>query len=236
MKSLRGLGIDLLQLDVLSEESIAACVKQVPTLDILVNNAGTTYVMPIVDLNIAEARRLYDLNVWSYVAVTQAFMPLLLESQNALIVNHTSSASVVAVPWQSVYNSSKAAIAMMSDTLRLELQPFNVKVVDLRSGGVRTNIFGVPNQTLSKDSIYEPARNAMETALRQEGFQGQGITGSQYAQEVVKDLLKASPPAYVWRGEGAWMLRVLGHLPAWLFEGKLKKLTGLDVVERLIKA
>lgn len=235
MSSLKALGIDLLQLDVKSETSIAACVRQIPSLDILVNNAGTVFVMPVVDLNIAEAKRIFDLNVWSYVAVTQAFLPLLLKSQNALIVNHTSSASVVALPWQSVYNSSKAAMAMISDTLRLELQPFNIQVVDLRSGAVRTNIFGVANGTLPEGSIYQPAQKTMEKSLRQEGFQGRGITATQFAEEVVKDLLKTNPPAYIWRGEGAWMVRLLSHLPSWLFEGMVKKMTGLDVVERTIK-
>lgn len=235
MKSLEALGIGLLELDVQSEASIAACVKKIPSLDILVNNAGTVYVMPVLDLNIAEAKRIFDLNVWSCVAVTQAFLPLLLRSHSALIVNHTSCASVMALPWQSVYNSSKAAMAIISDTLRLELQPFNINVVDLRSGNVRTNILAQANSTLPKGSIYEPARKTMEKSLRQEAFLDQGITASLFAQQVVQDLLKSNPPATIWRGENALLVRLLSFLPSWTFEGMIKKMTGLDVVEKILK-
>ena len=63
MSQLRSLGIETLTLDVLSESSIAACVSKLSRLDILVNNAGMTFLMPVVDVNIAEAKKTFDLNV-----------------------------------------------------------------------------------------------------------------------------------------------------------------------------
>jgi 1-acylglycerone phosphate reductase len=136
MKSLQDAGIQTLTLDVQSEESIRSCVKSLDSLDILINNAGTHNPMPVVDMDISEAKKLFDLNVWSQIAVIQAFMPLLLRSSNAMIVNHTSSAAVTTVPFGGAYGGSKAAFSMMTDVLRLELQAFNVKVVDLRTGMV----------------------------------------------------------------------------------------------------
>src|ERR1700712_3541828 len=73
-------GIETLTLDVLSDDSIAACVSKLTDLDILVNNAGAAYSMPVSDLSIPESKKLFDLNVWSHIAVTQAFLPLLLKS------------------------------------------------------------------------------------------------------------------------------------------------------------
>ncbi|KAJ5968572.1 hypothetical protein N7501_004820 [Penicillium viridicatum] len=66
-------GIETLTLDVLSSESIKNAVTKLPNLDILVNNAGAEYLMLVADVEIADAKRLFDLNVWSYIEATQAF-------------------------------------------------------------------------------------------------------------------------------------------------------------------
>ena len=91
-----------------------------PSFDILVKNAGAQLVMPIADVSISEAKKLFDLSVWSHIAVTQAFLPLLLNSIKGTVVNQTSVEAVTTVPFQAVYNASKAALAMILDSLRLE--------------------------------------------------------------------------------------------------------------------
>ena len=70
MTHVQSLGIETLILDVQSDVSIAACVSELTDLDILDNNAGAWYGMPFSDLSIAEAKKLFDLNLWSYLAVT----------------------------------------------------------------------------------------------------------------------------------------------------------------------
>jgi len=121
MTHLRSLGIETLVLDIQSEASIAACLSRVSssTLDILVNNAGASASMPISDLSLFEARKIFEINVWSQLAVTQAFLPLLLEAKG-MIVNQTSVVATTAIPFQSAYNASKAAMAIFSDSMRLE--------------------------------------------------------------------------------------------------------------------
>lgn len=123
MTTLSSLGIETLALDIQSPTSITTCINHLNslkvTIDILVNNAGASSSMPISDLDLEEAKRMFDVNVWSQLAVTQAFFPMLLQSKG-MIVNHTSVVSTMAVPFQSPYNSSKAAMAMFSDSMRLE--------------------------------------------------------------------------------------------------------------------
>lgn len=121
MTQLASLGIETLVLDIQSESSIAACVSKVSSrnLNILVNNAGASASMPISDLSLTEARTIFDINVWAQLAVTKAFLPLLLKSKG-MIVNQTSVVSTTAIPFQSVYNASKAAMAIFSDSMRLE--------------------------------------------------------------------------------------------------------------------
>ena len=233
----KALGIETLPLDVLSTESIKACVASVAdltggSLDILVNNSGAGYGMPLTDTDITEAKKCYDLNVWAPLAVTQAFLPLLLESRRgAMVVNNTSIASVTPLPMQGIYNSSKAAAAMLTDNLRLELAPFNIKVIDLKTGGVRSNFFQnlTAAPALPSDSIYAPAREAVEKTMAGENLST--IAPERWAEQVVRDLLSPKPPTHVWRGHSAWMVWFIKRfMPHTFPDGMLSKMAGLDVL------
>jgi len=238
----KALGIETLPLDVLSAESIEACVASVAdmtggSLDILVNNSGAGYGMPLADADITEAKKCYDLNVWALLAVTQAFMPLLLQSRRgAMIVNNTSVASVTPLPMHGIYSSSKAAAAMLTDNLRLELAPFNIKVIDLRTSGVRSNFFeNLPTTpALPRDSIYAPAREAIEKNMTGDTFPT-AIASQLWAEQVVRDLLSPKPPIHIWRGKSAWTIWFIRRfMPHTLPDGMLSKMAGLDVlVEKL---
>jgi short-subunit dehydrogenase len=102
-------------------------------LDILVNNSGSGYAMPVLDSDMAVSKALFDVNFFAVISVTQAFIPLLVKSKGT-VVNNTSFVSVLPVPFQGVYNASKAAASMLASTMRIELAPLGVKVVDLRTG------------------------------------------------------------------------------------------------------
>lgn len=238
MEGLTALGIETLMLDVQSESSISECVKQISSLDILINNAGASYTMPIADISLPEAKKLFDLNVWSYIAVTQAFLPLLLKSPKAILANHTSTGAAISIPFQAVYNASKAAMSSFTNSLRLELHAFDISVVELKTGGVKTNVVKnvqAKQPELPADSIYAPARERMEKALRLEWVESVGITPEQWAKEVVADLMQKSPPRVIWRGESSTSAWLAGFFPLSWFDSMFKKMTGLDEVERIIQ-
>lgn len=236
---LADLGIETLTLDVTSPSSITAAVSAVTAslppaknLDILINNAAGNYTMPLADVTLASARELFDLNVWAQLAVTQALLPLLLRAPSSpstrtfppLIVNHTSVGSVAALPFQGVYNASKAAFAMISSTLRMELAPLGVRVVELKTAGVRTNIISNSNfnnpdseERLPQGSVYEPAREVVERFMSQQAFADQGMEPEAWAREVVGLLLGRNPPGVIWKGEGALLARAASSLPWWVF-------------------
>ncbi|KAG4438889.1 hypothetical protein IFR05_005624 [Cadophora sp. M221] len=239
MTQLTSLGITTLPLDVLSQPSIDTCASQLSSLDILVNNAGAMYAMPISDLSIPKAKELFDLNLWSYLAVTQAFLPLLLKS-NGIIANHTSSASVITLPFQATYNASKAAVAVYSDTLRLELEPFGVRVVDLKSGSAASNmgteakVLAGKAAILPKGSLYEVAKERVERSMSGVDYQKGAVSAEVWAEGVVSELLKGRTPKVVWRGKGAWLVSYLALLPSWVTDGIWKGMTGLDVVAKAV--
>ncbi|OQE35366.1 hypothetical protein PENCOP_c013G08821 [Penicillium coprophilum] len=236
MTEMTAQGITTLCLDVQSDSSITECLNNVPELDILVNNAGGGYGMPVSDLSIPEAKKIFELNVWSTLAVTQAFLPLLLKSKG-MIVNNTSAVSLCPVPFQSAYNASKAAMAAFSDVERLELKMFGIRVVDLKTGNVQSNF--QKNQrkedtvSLPAGSLYENAKEVVERTIRGTIFEGSGMPSEQWAKLVVTDLLNSSAPT-IWRGTQAWLVRIGSMLPFGTFDSSVRKLTGLDEVERLV--
>lgn len=246
MSSLKALGIETLSLDVLSEDSIKACVEQVSSLtggslDMLVNNAGAGYNMPVLDASIAQIQKQFEINVWSVVRVSQLFFPLLRNSQAGMLVNNTSTSSVIGLPFQGPYSASKAATSSLTATMRIELQSFGIRVIDLKTGGVKSKFFenamtNNANATrLPETSLYAAGKDRVEQFLT-EGPEIDFMDPDVWAGRVVRDLSKRNPPLQVWRGKGAsqiWWGLIL--LPVGLIDGMLKKASGLDVVERKIK-
>lgn len=88
----------------------------------------TGYSTPILDADLGIARNVFETNFFGRVAVTQAFMPLLLASKGT-VLNIGSIAGYSPSPWQSMYGASCAAVHQWNDVLRIELQPFGVSVV-----------------------------------------------------------------------------------------------------------
>ena len=126
---------------------------------------------------------------------------------------------------------------MFSDTLRLELQPFGITVVDLRTAIVKTNFLTnlreLQKPTLPSGSIYEPAREVVEKALRQEQFDDAGISADQWAKAVVRDLTKKNPPSVIWNGDSAFWIRfatwLVNLLPHGTFGGLLTNSASMTV-------
>ncbi|RSL42665.1 hypothetical protein CEP54_015396 [Fusarium duplospermum] len=244
LTDVKNLGIECVQLDVGSEESIAAAVERVKeltggTLDALVNNAGTGYSTPIIHIDIEKAHDLFELNVFSIIRVTRAFLSLLLKSdRNPLIINNTSGSSLLgcAVPFQGAYGASKAAATSITESLRIELDPFGIRVINLLTGGVN-NAFHAnsPHARLPEDSIYNLAKEDIEETMfgKERGLVKPDATT--WANQVAADLSQRKPPYLISRGGMAGTARIATLLPIGLTDSTLKKTAGIDVLEKKIK-
>ncbi|RYP03427.1 hypothetical protein DL764_005157 [Monosporascus ibericus] len=230
-------GIATLPLDVQSESSIAQCVARVEQLDILINNAGSTMTMSVADTSIPQAKEVFDINVWGTLATTQAFLPLLLKSKGT-VVNNTSIGSTLTVPFGGAYGASKAAFAMFSETLRMEVAAFGVNVIELKTGVVGPTNLNKNERSapvLPAHSIYAPAKDVVEKILRREGFEGGGMPPPVWARQVVKDLQKKTQPSLIWRGQSALLAWLATILPHGLLDGAVKKATNFAEVEEIIR-
>jgi NAD(P)-dependent dehydrogenase (short-subunit alcohol dehydrogenase family) len=112
----------------------------IPRLDALMNNAGSAYAMPIEMMSLEDLRAQLELNVVAHVGVIQAFLPLLKEAHGT-IINISSISGKISVPVTGAYAASKFALEGISDALRLELAPFQVKVVLIEPASSPTNIW-----------------------------------------------------------------------------------------------
>ena len=158
-----------------------------------------------------------------------------------MIVNHTSIGAGLTIPFQGVYNASKSAMSRFSDTLRLELQPFGIEVVELRTGGVKTNILNnvrtAQRPKLPEGTIYKAAREAIDRTLTGEWAEGSmEMTPEEWAKQVVKELLKAKVKPVIWKGESVWSAWFASLMPLGWIDGVTKRLVGKDKVASVIKS
>lgn len=214
IQHLKDMGIETIALDVVDNASIDAAVKTVAeltggTLDYLVNNSGIGYQMPLLDVDLDTARKLYDVNLWGVLACCQRFTPLLAACADRggkpRILNIGSVVSRANVPWQGIYNSSKAALALLNDTLRVELLPFNIGVLHVVTGGIKTKFYAnAEGCVLPQDSMYAPVRKVMESGVTgRHASAMQDYTAEKYAREVVSNTMSWWPRKNIWLGSSA---------------------------------
>ncbi|KAI0180525.1 putative short-chain dehydrogenase/reductase [Hypoxylon sp. FL1284] len=216
--------VEVLELEVTSEESIARCAAQIEqrtggTLDILVNNAGSDFLMPLLDANIKEAKKFFDVNFWSVLAVTQAFSPMVVKAKG-VIVNHSSIVWNLAIAWGGLYSTSKAAVKQISEVMRVELEPLGVRVVTALIGTVDTPI--ISNSTrdefqMPSDSYYEPVRQFIVDA-RNGKLLPKPEPADVTARNIVNDILGGARGC-IWRGavstDAKWLSWLL---PVWALD------------------
>jgi short-subunit dehydrogenase len=171
--------------------------------------------MPLLDSDVAIAKKMFDVNVFALVAVTQAFSPLLISSKGT-IVNIGSIVGKFPLPWQGYYNASKAAVNLLSDQLRIELSPFNVKVVNVVTGSVLTrfmeNLASPPR--LPQNSLYSPAKKEVEELMLGELALENAMKVEAYAEDVASNALKSNSKKIQWIG-GETFLIWLGDTFGW---------------------
>ena len=132
-------------LDVTNSESIAAAVSFIEkeTGDEvfgLINNAGIGLGGALEATPVDEIRKLMEVNVIGLLAVTHAFIPMLRKCKGR-IINIGSTSSLLAFPGASVYCASKFAVRAITDSLRVELKPFDMKVILVAPGAIESEIW-----------------------------------------------------------------------------------------------
>lgn len=120
--------LKILALDVTDAESIRNAVEAAGPVDVLVNNAGIGMFGIFEGSSLDTAREVFETNTFGTMAMIQAVLPQFREKQAGVIVNVTSSVTLKSLPMLPVYTASKAAVNAFTESLALELEPFNIRL------------------------------------------------------------------------------------------------------------
>ncbi|MFX1252179.1 MAG: SDR family NAD(P)-dependent oxidoreductase [Promethearchaeota archaeon] len=130
--------IQYITMDVTDEESVRKALNSIDNVDILINNAGSGYFGPIEELTLEQTQYQFDVNFMGMLRVLQSVIPKMREKKSGRIINTSSLGGISCIPFQAHYSATKAAVLRMTESLRLELKPFNIHVSSLASGSINT--------------------------------------------------------------------------------------------------
>ena len=201
-------GIRTAALDVNDADSIEALVGRLQEdgagVDLLVNNAGFGAMGPLAELSIDDLRLQFETNVFAVVALIQAVVPGMVERRSGRIVNIGSVSGVLPTPFSGAYCASKAAVHALSDSLRMELAPFGIRVITVQPGAVRSEFGANASEREQRLSLYAPLADAI--AARASASQEGPTSTDVFAREVVDAVLADSPPAIVRSGRRSTLM------------------------------
>lgn len=149
----------LLALDVSDAESIKQALASAGEIDVLVNNAGIGLLSSLEGTPISTVREVFETNTLGTIALTQAVLPQFRARKNGTIINVTSTVTLKSLPLLAVYTASKAAVNAFTESLALELQPFNIAVKLVLPGLAPTTDFAknaAPRMENTLPDAYQP--------------------------------------------------------------------------------
>jgi NAD(P)-dependent dehydrogenase (short-subunit alcohol dehydrogenase family) len=150
-------GITDIAADVTAEEEIQKAFAQIRSesgrLDLLVNNAGFGISGAVEFTELSDARDQFDVNFFGTFICIKAALPMLKESQGRIICM-SSAAAIFAIPFQSFYSATKAAVNVLVSALATELKPFKVSVCALQLGDVKTGFTAARVKSYAGDDVY----------------------------------------------------------------------------------
>lgn len=230
MADFMALGMRVLKLNVNSAEDIQALQARLAsdqiTPDYLVNNAGFGAISPLLDLPLERLRFQFETNVFSMLALCQVIAPGMIMRGSGRIVNIGSVSGVMTTPFAGAYCATKAAVHALSDALRMELNPFGIKVVTIMPSSIRSNFGSAASAGIAAnfkpDSLYLPIADAI--VARAMFSQGRTITADEFARQMMDAVMKKSPAPLIGIGIGGSVLPLT------------KRFVPLTLIDRMLSA
>lgn len=210
-------------LDVAKLDSVTAGIEEVAAatggeLHGLINNAGVYLGGPLELMEPREIEQTFAVNVTGLLFVTRACLPMLRAAQGR-IINISSISGLIAIPGVSVYAASKHGVEAITDSLRVELGPFGIKVIAVEPGGIKTPLWekgarrdaAMPDDadTAAIRKLYEPLVKLLQKLNARPG----GLPPEAVAKVAIDALESRRPKHRYLVGADAKSLSLLGRLP-----------------------
>ncbi|WP_298756763.1 SDR family oxidoreductase [uncultured Psychroserpens sp.] len=136
--------IKLVALDVADTSSIDTAIKTViessGKIDVVINNAGAGITGPIEEVPNDEIKRNFETNLFGPINVIKAVLPQMRKQNSGLIINVTSIAGYMGLPYRGIYSASKGALELITEAFRMEIKAFNIHMTNVAPGDFATNI------------------------------------------------------------------------------------------------
>jgi NAD(P)-dependent dehydrogenase (short-subunit alcohol dehydrogenase family) len=213
-----------LPLDVTSEASVRLAVEQAGQVDVLVNNAAEIAVAPLESIPFEEIRRIYEINVFGTLRMIQAVAPAMRVRGSGTIVNISSVVGRVALPLTGIYCSTKWAIEALSESLRIELGHFGVRVIVVEPGQIGTGALDAPRSYFRDNDPYTPL------AMMRKSPPSEQMTSPETIAHAIADAIESSTNQFRWRAgaDAEKLLAARAKLDDDAFDAALRSALRLD--------
>jgi len=211
--------------------AVASVLAEKGRIDALVNNAGYAQYGAIEDVPLADWRRQYEVNVFGAVSLVQAALPAMRQARHGAIVNVSSVAGKISIPFAAPYCSSKHALEAISDALRVEVAPFGIRVVVVEPGPIATRFDDRAREELSPflsrsgpySGFYPNAQRAMDTDFQM------GRLPAEAVAKVIVNAIESERPRTRYRitSMSKIVLPLRRAMPDRFFDWRMRKALGL---------
>jgi len=196
----------LIAMDVTQPSSIKDAVQKIleieGRIDIVLNNAGVGITGPLEEIPSDEMHKVFQTNVYGPMEVIKAVLPVMRQQKSGLIINITSIAGYMGLPYRGLYSATKGALELITEALRMETKDFGIRVTNLAPGDFATNIAsGRYHAPVLDNSAYkEPYGNTLK--MMNDHVSDGGDPG--LVAKKVFEIIKTSKPAIHYK-VGAFM-------------------------------
>jgi len=163
-------GFKFIQMDVTNKGSVQKALDEVVSkegkIDVIINNAGLGMAAPIEEGTETDIEKLFDTNFKGVVNVMQSVLPQMRQQKSGLIINITSIAAEISLPYRGFYCASKAAVEKITESLRMEVKDYGIKACTFQAGDIKTNINANRlTATVSEGSAYSTVFNRINSEI-----------------------------------------------------------------------
>lgn len=197
-------GIHFVALDVTDPESITAAVTHIiqkeGKIDFLINNAGKGITGALEETPEEEIRKAFDVNYLGVLRVIKTVLPYMRKQGGGMIINITSIAGYMGLPFRGIYSATKSALEVTTEAFRMELKPFHISMTNVAPGDFVTNIAkGRYYTPVQEDSPYrEPYQRSLEEMDRDVQ---NGLPPIRMAKKVYRIMQRKNPSIHYKVGE-----------------------------------
>jgi NAD(P)-dependent dehydrogenase (short-subunit alcohol dehydrogenase family) len=183
-------------LDVTDQESVDVAVNQIIAqegrLDVLVNNAGLGIIGALEDTPMEDVYKIFETNVFGILRTCKAVLPIMRHQKSGLIINISSIAGKMGLPYRGIYSASKGAVELLTESLSMETTGMGIKVCSILPGDFATNIN--QNRVFAPSPENSPYKKAVDQMNKQVNDEVGNASDPIMVAKKVLDLIERKQP------------------------------------------